>query len=68
MGGQQQLLFILSNILSKTEGSSSISPFCDCCPLKKQNLKLHTERGYYKKQHERAKEREEKVLLQKIKI
>jgi len=61
MGGQQQLLLQPSNNLSKAEGSSSISTFCYCCPLKKQNFILHTERGYFKKQHERAKEREEKL-------
>jgi transposase len=59
MEGQQQLLSKPPNNLNRAEENSLISPFCDCCPLKRQNLILNTERGYYKKQHERAKEREE---------
>lgn len=61
MGGQQQLLLKTTKEVSIAEGSSLISPFCNCCPLKIKNLILHTERCYYKKQHERAKEREEKL-------
>jgi transposase len=34
---------------------------CEICPLKKQILKLGCERRYWEKQHQRAREREEKL-------
>lgn len=61
MEGQPQLQIDFFNVLSNAQEASSISPFCNICPLKKQNLILHTEKRYYEKQHERAKEREEKL-------
>lgn len=61
MEGQQQSLLHPTSDLSNTIASFFISPYCDCCPLKEQNLILKSEKGYYKKQHERAKEREENL-------
>jgi transposase len=51
----------LINNSYKEKGFTLISTFCEICPLKKDNLILHTEKGYWQKQHERTKEREEKL-------
>jgi len=40
-------------------GRGSLS--CEICPLKKEILELGCERGYWEKQHQRAREREEKL-------
>jgi transposase len=45
--------------VSAEAGSGSVS--CEICPLKKQILELGCERGYWEKQHQRAREREEKL-------
>ena len=41
--------------------SHSDSASCDVYPLKKENLELRCDRGYWKKQHQRAREREEQL-------
>ena len=41
--------------------SDSDRVLCESCPLKRENLELRCERGYWEKQHQRAAEREEKL-------
>ncbi len=61
MREQQQIQSELISSSFKIDEHTSISLFCEICPLKKENIVLSTKRGYWQKQHERAREREKEL-------
>ena len=61
MEGSSAVLEVLQSPQRVSAESRSDSVLCEICPLKKQILELRCERGYWEKQHQRAREREEKL-------
>lgn len=54
----QQFIEIAPEEIEQAEAESI---FCSICPLKRENLELRCERGYWQGQHRRAVRREEKL-------
>ncbi len=61
MEGNAVVLDVLQWPQTVSAESESDSVWCEICPLKKENRELRCERGYWEKQHQRAREREEKL-------
>jgi transposase len=57
----QQTIELVPEEVETTEAESI---FCSVCPLKRENLELRCERGYWQEQHRRAVRREERLKEQ----
>ena len=61
MEGNSIVVQVLQSPQTVPAESKSDSVLCEICPLKKENRELRCERGYWEKQHQRAREREEQL-------
>jgi len=58
---REQLQDTHNNSSFNSDGHPQIFYFCERCTFKKENLILRNGKGYWQKQHERSKEREEEL-------
>jgi transposase len=59
--GNAVVLHVLQWPQTVSAESESDPVWCEICPLKKENRELRCERGYWEKQHQRARAREEQL-------
>ena len=61
MEGNSVSLQVLQFPQTAAAGFGDASVVCENCPSSRENLALRCQRGYWEKQHQRAREREEKL-------